>query len=153
MFQQVQTIFKSMIIPTPEGEAGVGVLRISGDRDDRRIFLGLISLISGFLSPGVRIPESGKLLLVEFWNPGLWNPESGMPITTEILNVNSTDKESEIQDPRRRIQNPRPSWITLHGAILLACVVRLGERFSRARSEMRGNSSHSGSPVNTVYAC
>lgn len=48
MFQQVQIIFKSMIIPTPEGEAGGwGV----------------------FLNPG-------NVLLMEFLNPGPWNLES-----------------------------------------------------------------------------
>ena len=30
------------------------IFRISCDRDDRRIFVGLIFSISGFLSPGVR---------------------------------------------------------------------------------------------------
>ena len=49
--------------------------------------------------------------IVESWalEPGIQLKEPGMPITTGILNVSSTDKESEIQDPRRRIQNPRTS--------------------------------------------
>ena len=48
------------------------IFRISCDRDDRRIFLGLIFSISGFWSPAVRYVR----MLVEFWNPELWNLES-----------------------------------------------------------------------------
>ena len=77
--------------------------------------------------------------ILESWalESGIQLKEPGMPRTIGIPNISSPDKESEIQDPRRRIQNPWPSWITLRGAILLACVVRLRERFSRAKSDVR----------------
>ena len=66
MFQQVQTIFKSVVGSFPPQGGGGGIPDFMWQGDDRRIFLGLIFSISGFLSPGVRIPESGKFLLVEF---------------------------------------------------------------------------------------
>ena len=77
--------------------------------------------------------------ILESWalESGIQLKEPGMPRTIGIPNISSPDKESEIQDPWRRIQNPWPSWITLRGAILLACVVRLRERFSRAKSDAR----------------
>ena len=77
--------------------------------------------------------------IVESWalESGIQLKEPGMPRTIGIPNISSPDKESEIQDPRRRIQNPWPSWITLRGAILLACVVRLRERFPRAKRDAR----------------
>ena len=65
MFQHVQTIFKSVVGSFPPPGGG-GIPDFMWQGDDRRIFLGLIFSISGFLSPGVRIPESGKFLLVEF---------------------------------------------------------------------------------------
>ena len=109
------------------------------DRDDRRIFVGLIFSISGFLSPGVRYVLKDARGILESWalESGIQLKEPGMPRTIGIPNISSPDKESEIQDPRRRIQNPWPSWITLRGAILLACVVRLRERFSRAKRDAR----------------
>ena len=77
--------------------------------------------------------------IVESWalESGIQLKEPGRPRTIGIPNISSPDKESEIQDPRRRIQNPWPSWITLRGAILLACVVRLRERFPRAKRDAR----------------
>ena len=72
-----------------------------------------------FFSPskvrkGSRIQEIFARGIVESWalESGIQFKEPGMLLTMGILNVSSTDKESEIQDPRRRIQNPRPSWIT-----------------------------------------
>ena len=64
------------------------------------------------------------------WNPESWALESGMqlkefgiPLTTEIQNPCYTDKDwnpvPRIRNPRRGIQNPRLSWIALHGAIHL----------------------------------
>ena len=46
--------------------------------------------------------------------------ESGIPLTIEIQNPTATDKDLNpvpgIRNPRRGIQNPRLSWIPLHGA-------------------------------------
>ena len=49
---------------------------------------------------GIPIPESGKFLLVE----------SG------ILGSGTSNPVPGIRNPRREIQNPRLSWIHLHGA-------------------------------------
>ena len=60
------------------------------------------------VSPHVR--ESGKILLME----------SGIPLTIVIQNPSSTEKYwnpvPRIRNPQCGIQNPRLSWIPLHGA-------------------------------------
>ena len=46
------------------------------------------------------------------WNPGLWN--------TELSSRNLESKSHlapKIHNPRRRIQNPKLSWISFYGAI------------------------------------
>ena len=57
---------------------------------------------------GIRIPESGKFLLME----------SGIPLTIGIQNPSYNDNDwnpvSWIRNPRCEIQNPRLSWILLH---------------------------------------
>ena len=49
--------------------------------------------------------------------------ESGIPLTMGIQNPSSTDKGWDpvpgIRNPRRDIQNPRLSWIPLHGADII----------------------------------
>ena len=72
---------------------------------------------------GIQIPESAKCLLLE---SGIWKfylvesgildlefiiqlKETGMALTIGVRNPSSFDKESGIQ-------NPRLSWIPLHGA-------------------------------------
>ena len=53
-------------------------------------------------------------------NHGFW--ESGIPLTIGIQNLSSTEKYWNpvpgIRNPQRGIQNPRLSWISLHGTIL-----------------------------------
>ena len=81
--------------------------------------------------------ESNKFGLVEsriqgtfacgVWNPRLWDPgrqlkKSGIHKRLDPESrVSSSDKDwnsvSGIRHPRLRIQNPRLSWIPLHGAI------------------------------------
>ena len=72
-------------------------------------------------SPHVR--ESGILnpQNVCLWNPKSWALESGIPLTTGVWNPSTTDKNQNsvpgIRNPQpvRVIQNPRLSWIPLHG--------------------------------------
>ena len=63
---------------------------------------------------------------VRVWNPESWVlecgillKESGIPLTIGIQDPSSTDKYwnpvTGIRNPRREIQNPRLSWIPLHG--------------------------------------
>ena len=72
---------------------------------------------------GIAIPESGKIMLE---NPQSWALESGIqlneseiPRTIGIQIPSSTDRDwnpvPEIRNPRCGIQNPRLSWIPLHG--------------------------------------
>ena len=53
--------------------------------------------------------------------PGIQLKESGIPLKIGIQNPSSTKKDLNqvpgIWNPRRGIQNPRLSWISLHGAI------------------------------------
>jgi len=72
-------------------------------------------------------PDSGIwiFLLVEYaeswaFESGIQLKESGIPLTIEIQNPGSTDKDWKpvpgICNPQcRGIQNPKLSWITLHG--------------------------------------
>ena len=78
--------------------------------------------------PFMGFRKPGKFCL---WNQKSWAlesgiqlKESGIPLTIGIRNPSSTDKYwnpvSEIwTDPRRRIQNLRLSWISLHGMIIV----------------------------------
>ena len=72
---------------------------------------------------GIGIPESGKIMLE---NPQSWALESGIqlneseiPRTIGIQIPSSTDRDWDpvpgIGNPRSGIQNPRLSWIPLHG--------------------------------------
>ena len=71
--------------------------------------------ISGFLSPGaryVRIPESGKFLLVELWNPELWNlesssrnPECREQLESRMLVPLTRNPKSRIHGVESRIQD------------------------------------------------
>ena len=72
---------------------------------------------------GIGIPESGKIMLE---NPQSWALESGIqlneseiPRTIGIQIPSSTDRDWSpvpgIRNPRCGIQNPRLSWIPLHG--------------------------------------
>ena len=72
---------------------------------------------------GIGIPESGKIMLE---NPQSWALESGIqlneseiPRTIGIQILSSTDRDWDpvpgIRNPRSGIQNPRLSWIPLHG--------------------------------------
>ena len=79
---------------------------------------------------GIGIPESVRFLLLEsriretfacgIRNPGLQLKESRILLTTGIQNPSASDKycnqEPGIRNPRCEIQNPRLSWIPLHGA-------------------------------------
>ena len=84
---------------------------------------------------GIRIPESGKFLHVEsgiletfacgIRNPGPWNPEYSCQNPESPLQLESGIQVPlykiwrlviGIRNPRRGIQNPRLSWIPLHGA-------------------------------------
>ena len=145
MFQQVQTIFKSRIIPTPGGGgSGGGILDFMWQGWSKD-FLGFDIFDFGIFIPRSKVRKDFRIReifargILESWalESGIQLKEPAMPGTIGIPNVSSTNKESEVQDPRRRIQNPRSSWITLRGAILLACVVRLRERFSRAKRDAR----------------
>ena len=85
---------------------------------------------SGFQTPGNfsrGIQNPGKILPVEsgilgfgirYKAQGIRNPG---PLETGIQNPNSTDKDWNpvpgIPNPRHTMQNPRLSWIPLHGAI------------------------------------
>ena len=73
-------------------------------------------------------PESVKLLLVE---SRIRLKESGIPLTIEIQNPSSTDKDWNtvpgIWNQLRGIQNPKLSWIPLHGA---SCDVGIVSVFS-----------------------
>ena len=58
--------------------------------------------------------DSGNLEICAcgIWNPGFWN--------TELSSRNLESKSHlvpKIHNPRRRIQNPKRSWISLYGAI------------------------------------
>ena len=85
-----------------------------------------VGLTAEFFAPcqGIRIPKSGKLWILEF---RIQLKESGIPLTIEFQNPSSNDKDWNpvpgIRNPRRRIRNPRPSWIPLHGAKRLAELV------------------------------
>ena len=67
------------------------------------------------------IPESGKFLLVEFGVPEVFLVESeilGFGIRNIFQgnrNPSSIYEESGVQNPRHGFQNPRLSWIPLHG--------------------------------------
>ena len=69
------------------------------------------------------IRNLGKICM---WNPESWAlesgvqlKESGIPLAIGIENPSSTDKDWNrvpgIRTPWRGIQNPRLSWIALHG--------------------------------------
>ena len=81
-------------------------LNVHVDRD------GSLSRYSPDVAPckEIRIPEPGTFLLVEY----------GILLTIGIHNPNSTDTDWNplpgIRDQRLGIQNPRLSWIPLHGA-------------------------------------
>ena len=79
-------------------------VRESGFRNQRKILL---------VESGI-----GEFLLVESW---IQVKESGIPLTIGIRYPSSTDKVRnpvpKIRNSRRRIQNPRLSWIPLHGSI------------------------------------
>ena len=96
------------------------------------------------LCKGLRIPKSGKFLLVEtvfkenfacrIRNHGLWNSEYSLrnPESHKkcgIRDAISSDIDwnlvSGIRNSRRGIQNPRLSWLSLH-------VRRIYKRFSKA---------------------
>ena len=76
---------------------------------------------------GSRIPESRKVLLLEWesWalESGVQLKESGIPLAIGIQNLSSGDKGWNpvigIRNPSRGIQNPRPTWIPLHGTTLI----------------------------------
>ena len=83
----------------------------------------------------ILIPKSGKFCL---WNPGFWVlesviqlQESGIPLTIGIRNPSSIDKDWKKQ-LQSRIQEPRLSWISFHGA--KDTIGRLLEKFKRFRS-------------------
>ena len=66
----------------------------------------LWNLQCGALECRIQLKESASLLVIGIWYPS------------------STDKEvrnlvPKIQNPRLGIQNPKLSWIPLHGAIIL----------------------------------
>ena len=72
---------------------------------------------------GIGIPESGKIMLE---NPESWALESGIqlneseiPRTIGIQIPSSTDRDWNpvpgIRNPRCGMENPRLSWIPLHG--------------------------------------
>ena len=65
---------------------------------------------------GIQITESENFLLME---SGTQLKESGMRLTIGIRNPSSTGKVRNlvpgIRNPGRGIQNPRLSWIPLHG--------------------------------------
>ena len=76
---------------------------------------------------GGRLPDESQSLQA-FWSTAesrksrkFFLVESGIHLTIGIRNPDSTDKESEIQvgmwNLQTGIQNPRLSWITLHGLI------------------------------------
>ena len=113
---------------------------------------------------GVGIPESGKFLLTEsrirgkmcLWNPESWALESGiqlkksgLPLTIEIQSPSSTDKDLKpvagIRNPRRGIQNPRVSFIPLHGATRSQTNIqglKMTEKWSWARFDFNVVSRH-----------
>ena len=75
----------------------------------------------GFRKQGKFCSWNQKSLALE---SGIQLKESGIPLTIGIRNPSSTDKDwnpvPEIwTDPRRRIQNLRLSWISLHGMIIV----------------------------------
>ena len=75
----------------------------------------------GFRKPGKFCSWNHQSWALE---SGIQLKESGIPPTIGIRNPSSTDKYwnpvSEIwTDPRRRIQNLRLSWISLHGMIIV----------------------------------
>ena len=73
----------------------------------------------GFLNPG-----NFSLWNLESWvlESGIQLKESGILLKIGIQKPSSTDKDCNpvpgIRNPRDGIQNPRLSWIPLHGAIL-----------------------------------
>ena len=90
----------------------------------------------------IQIPESRKLRLVEsgMWETfscesvalesGIQLKESGIPPTIGSRNLSVTDKKiwnrvPGIWNPQREIQNPRLSWITLHGTLRERGMARL----------------------------
>ena len=90
----------------------------------------------------IQIPESGKLRLVEsgMWETfscesvalesGIQLKESGIPPTIGSRNLSVTDKKiwnrvPGIWNQQREIQNPRLSWITLHGTLRERGMARL----------------------------
>ena len=72
---------------------------------------------------GIGIPESGKIMLEnsESWalESGIQLNESEIPRTIGIQIPSSTDRDwttgPGIRNPRCGIENPRLSWIPLHG--------------------------------------
>ena len=75
-----------------------------------------------FLSPNVR---KSRFRNLGTFACGIQNHaflESGIPLTIRIQNLSSTEKYWNpvpgIRNPQRGIQNPRLSWISLHGTIL-----------------------------------
>ena len=77
----------------------------------------------------------------QFWNPQSWTldsrmqyKESGIPLMIGIRNPGFNDKDWNpvpgIRNPRRGIQNPRLSWIPLHGAIYSLGLARAWARLS-----------------------
>ena len=73
---------------------------------------------------GIRNLGKFYTLNLESWalEFGIQYKESGIPLTIGIHNPSSTDKDWNplpgIRNPRYGIQNPRLSWIPLHGPIL-----------------------------------
>ena len=68
-------------------------------------------MLSSLHCKEIRIPDPVKFLLV---NPESWALESGIQLKESriqlpvgIWNSSSTDNKSGIQNPQRRIQNPR----------------------------------------------
>ena len=74
-----------------------------------------LCVMSRNIESGILNPESWVL------DSGIQLKDSRIPLTIGIQNPSSTDKYWNpvpgIRNPHRRIQNPRLSWISLHGAI------------------------------------
>ena len=101
MFQQVQTIFKSVVgsFPPQGGGGGYSGFHVTGRWS--KDFFGFDIFDFGIFisrSKDSRIREIFTRGILESWalEPGIQLKELGIPITTGILNVSSTDQESEI---------------------------------------------------------
>ena len=95
-------------------------------------------------SKAIGIREFGKFLLVEsgirenqeslVLEFGIQLKGSGIPLTIGIQIPISTYKYWNpvpgIRNPRRRVQNPRLSWISLRGASYLRCAYRVMKKIS-----------------------